>query len=129
MTGARQMGVRWNPHFDPPAELKRLRRFNACISEALGGSTKSIPPRQVRKAIDRQYLADASWQGQMIKCADMLSNTTDIVAHDLRFARVYVPEKKLLIDELTKVRKVSYPIWRAAYDSIVQAEQVVHAAA
>jgi hypothetical protein len=40
-----------------------------------------------------------------------------------------VPEKKLLIDELTKVRKVSYPIWRAAYDSIVQAEQVVHAAA
>jgi len=26
-------------------------------------------------------------------------------------------------------RKVSYPIWRAAYDSIVQAEQVVHAAA
>ena len=46
----------------------------------------------------------------MIKCADMLSNTKDIVADDLRFARVYVPEKKLLIDELTKVRKVSYPI-------------------
>jgi (p)ppGpp synthase/HD superfamily hydrolase len=84
--------------------------------------------RAVRKAVDRQYLAGASWQGQMIKCADMLSNTKDIVAHDLRFARVYVPEKKLLIDELTKVRKVSYPIWRAAYDSIVQAEQVIHAA-
>ena len=50
----------------------------------------------------------------MIKCADMLSNTKDIVAHDLGFARVYVPEKKLLIDELTKARKVSYPIWRAA---------------
>jgi hypothetical protein len=82
--------------------------------------------RAVRKAIDRQYLAGASWQGQMIKCADMLSNTKDIVAHDLRFARVYVPEKKLLTDQLTKVR---YPIWRAAYDSIVQAEQVVHAAA
>ena len=61
----------------------------------------------------------------MIKCADMLSNTMDIVAHDLGsariyvlgFARIYVPEKTLLIDELTKVRKVSYPIWRAAYDS------------
>jgi len=46
----------------------------------------------------------------MIKCADMLNNTKDIVADDLRLARVYVPEKKLLIDELTKVRKVSYPI-------------------
>ena len=85
--------------------------------------------RQVRKAIDRQYLAGASWQGQMIKCADMLSNTKEIVTHDLGFARVYVPEKKLLIDEPTKVRKVSYPIWRAAYDSVVQAEQVVNAAA
>jgi hypothetical protein len=66
--------------------------------------------RQVRKAIDPQYLARASWQGQKIKCADKLSNTKDIVADDLRFARVYVPEKKLLIDELTNVRKVSYPI-------------------
>ena len=43
----------------------------------------------------------------MIKCADMLSNTNDIVAHDLGFARVYVPEKKLLIDELTKARKAA----------------------
>jgi len=59
----------------------------------------------------------------------MLSNTKEIVTHDLGFARVYVPEKKLLIDEPTKVRKVSYPIWRAAYDSVVQAEQVVNAAA
>jgi hypothetical protein len=58
-----------------------------------------------------------------------VSNTKDIVAHDLGFARVYVPEKKLRIEETTKARKVSYPIWRAAYDSIVQAEQAVHAAA
>jgi len=89
----------------------------------------NIGNRAVRKAVDRQYLAGASWQGQMIKCADMLSNTKDIVAHDLGFAQVYVPEKKLLIDQLTKVRNVSYPIWRAPYNSIVQAEQVVHAAA
>ena len=54
----------------------------------------------------------------MIKCADILSNTKDIVTHDLGFARVYVPEKKLRIDELTKARKVSYPIWRAASDSM-----------
>jgi hypothetical protein len=94
-----------------------------------GNAPQGKGNRPLRNAIDRQFLAGASWQGQMIKCADMLSNTKDIVAHDLRFARVYVPEKKLLIDELTKIRKVSYPIWRAAYDSIVQAEQVVHAAA
>jgi hypothetical protein len=48
----------------------------------------------------------------MIKCAVMLNNTKDIVVHDLGFARVYVPEKKLLIDELTKTGKVSYPMRR-----------------
>jgi hypothetical protein len=85
--------------------------------------------RALRKAIDRQFLAGASWRGQFIKCADMLSNTSDIIANGGGFARVYVPEKKLLIDVLEKVRNVNYPIWRAAYDSIVQAERVVHAAA
>jgi hypothetical protein len=68
-------------------------------------------------------------RGQFIKCADTLSDTSDIVANGGGFARVYVPEKKLLIDVLETVRNVNYPIWRAAYDSIVQAEQVVHAAA
>jgi hypothetical protein len=73
-----------------------------------GNTPEGKGNRLLRKAV-----AGASWQGQMIKCADMLSsNTKDIVAHDLGFARVYVPEKKLLIDELTKARKVSYPIWR-----------------
>jgi hypothetical protein len=62
-------------------------------------SRRNTAIARVRKAIDRQYLAGASWQGQMIKCADMLSNTKDIVADDLRFARVYVPEKQLLIDD------------------------------
>jgi (p)ppGpp synthase/HD superfamily hydrolase len=85
--------------------------------------------RPLRKAIDRQYLAGASWQGQMIKCADMLSNTRDILAHGKGFARIYVPEKKALIDVLDRVRTVNYPIWRAAFDQIAEAEQVLHAAA
>jgi hypothetical protein len=78
---------------------------------------------------DRPWLSCLSDVVGIAHPRQMLSNTKDIVAHDLRFARVYLPEKKLLIDELTKIRKVSYPIWRAAYDSIVRAEQVVHAAA
>lgn len=77
-----------------------------------GNTPEGKGNRPLRKAVDRQFLAGASWQGQMIKCADMLSNTKDIVAHDLGFARVYVPEKKLLIDELTKTGKVSYPMRR-----------------
>lgn len=94
-----------------------------------GNTPEGIGNRILRKAIDRQYVAGASWRGQMIKCADMLSNTKDIVAHGGNFANVYVPEKKLLIDRLNKARTVVYPIWRAAYDQIVQAEQALNAAA
>jgi (p)ppGpp synthase/HD superfamily hydrolase len=100
------------------------------VSQKHSGNTpEGVGNRILRKQIDRQFLAGASWRGQFIKCADTLSNTSDIVANGGGFARVYVPEKKLLIDVLEKVRNVNYPIWRAAYDSIVQAEQVDHAAA
>ena len=94
-----------------------------------GNTPEGIGNRPLRKAIDRQYLAGASWQGQMIKCADMLSNTKDIVANDIGFARKYVPEKRALIDVLDKVRKVNHSIWRACYDSIEEAEEVLRAAA
>jgi (p)ppGpp synthase/HD superfamily hydrolase len=85
--------------------------------------------RPLRKAIDRQYVAGASWQGQVLKCADMLSNTSDIVAHGGGFARIYVPEKKALIEVLDKVRTVNYPIWRACYDSVIEAEETLRRAA
>ncbi|ARQ95431.1 GTP pyrophosphokinase [Bradyrhizobium phage BDU-MI-1] len=94
-----------------------------------GNTPEGIGNRVLRKAIDRQYLAGASWRGQMIKCADMLSNTKDIVAHGGNFANVYVPEKKLLIQVLDKVRQTNYSIWRDAFDQIVKAEQAINAAA
>ncbi|WP_157793787.1 HD domain-containing protein [Bradyrhizobium ottawaense] len=100
------------------------------VSRADTGNTpEGVGNRALRKAMDRQFLAGASWQGQMIKCADMLSNTADILTHGGGFARIYIPEKKLLIDVLDKVRNVNYAIWRAAYDQIVQAEDKLRAAA
>jgi (p)ppGpp synthase/HD superfamily hydrolase len=94
-----------------------------------GNTPEGKGNRALRKMVDRQLLAGASWQGQMIKCADMLSNTSDIVAHGGGFARIYVPEKKALIQVLDKVRTVNYPIWRACYDSVVQAEETIRRAA
>ncbi|MHC2249944.1 HD domain-containing protein [Bradyrhizobium elkanii] len=79
--------------------------------------------RALRKTIDRQFLAGASWQGQFVKCADMLSNTRDILEHGGGFARTYVPEKKALILVLDKIRNVRYSIWRAAFDQVSHAEQ------
>lgn len=96
------------------------------VSQRYSGNTpEGVGNRVLRKAIDRQYLAGASWRGQMIKCADILDNTGDILTHGGDFAQIYVPEKKLLIDRLDAVRTSNYEIWRAAYDQIVHAEQVI----
>jgi (p)ppGpp synthase/HD superfamily hydrolase len=80
--------------------------------------------RVIRKQLDRQYLAGASWRGQMIKCADTISNTSDIVANDPGFAsKAYIPEKLALMPVLTNVRQYCFGIWKEASDGVVRAEQ------
>lgn len=58
--------------------------------------------RANRKAASRTRLADAPGWVQTIKCADLISNTSSIVMHDPKFAVVYLEEKRLLLDVLTK---------------------------
>jgi (p)ppGpp synthase/HD superfamily hydrolase len=57
--------------------------------------------RATRKAAARDRLAEAPSWIQSIKVADMISNTASIVQHDPGFARVYLEEKRLLLDVLT----------------------------
>ncbi len=54
--------------------------------------------REKRKAIDRAHIAEISDNGKLIKCADLISNTRDIIAHDQNFAKIYLKEKKLVLD-------------------------------
>lgn len=58
--------------------------------------------RATRKALSRDRLASAPDWIQNIKVADLISNTSSIVAHDPKFAKVYLEEKRLLLDVLTK---------------------------
>lgn len=58
--------------------------------------------RAERKAASRARLADAPGWVQTIKCADLISNTSSIVKHDPKFAVIYLEEKRLLLDVLTK---------------------------
>jgi (p)ppGpp synthase/HD superfamily hydrolase len=107
-----------------------VNQFDATIAglvlEVTDVSRKDHGPRPMRKRLDRQYLAGASWRGQMIKCADTISNTKDIVENDKRFAReCYVPEKVALVPVLTNVRMHCYPIWREASDVVSKAEQEI----
>lgn len=56
--------------------------------------------RPVRKAMDRDHLAQASARAQSIKLADLIDNARDICHHDERFARTYLQEMAALLDVL-----------------------------
>jgi (p)ppGpp synthase/HD superfamily hydrolase len=58
--------------------------------------------RSYRKMLDRQHIAAAPAEVQSIKVADLISNTRSILAHDKKFAAVYLEEKRQLMDVLTK---------------------------
>ena len=57
--------------------------------------------RATRKAIDRGHIAKAPGDAQTIKLADLIDNTSSIVAHDPDFAKVYMKEKRELLKVLT----------------------------
>jgi (p)ppGpp synthase/HD superfamily hydrolase len=64
--------------------------------------------RAARKEIDRRHLSEASKSGQTIKLADLIHNTTSICKYDPEFAAVYMKEKKLLLEVLTKGNAALY---------------------
>lgn len=58
--------------------------------------------RAMRKAVDRRHIAEAPARAQTIKLADLIDNTASIVQHDPDFAKVYLEEKRLLLDVLVR---------------------------
>lgn len=83
-----------------PAEV--CRRFGPEVQAGvLALSDLEVGNRAERKAASRKRLASAPWWVQNIKVADLISNTSSIVKHDPKFARVYLEEKRLLLDVLT----------------------------
>lgn len=77
--------------------------FNNQISEGvLLLSDLEQGNRLERKAASRERLSHAPGWVQTIKCADLISNTSSIVKHDPDFAKVYLDEKRLLLDVMTE---------------------------
>lgn len=67
--------------------------------------------RAVRKMIDRQHLSTASADAQTIKLADLIHNSSSTMQHDPKFAKVYLAEKRALLEVLTKGDK---KLWQIA---------------
>ena len=88
------------------------------VWEVTDASVLSDGNRAERKAIDREHLAKASEEAQTIKLADLISNTQSIVTFDPKFAKVYLEEKRLLLEVMTK----GNPVLRKMATAIVEGE-------
>lgn len=75
--------------------------FGEEVADLVGWLTDVSRPEQgnrsTRKAIDRAHTAMAPAEAQTVKLADLISNTKSIMAHDEKFAKTYLEEKKLLL--------------------------------
>lgn len=80
----------------------------------------SPEPRRVRKAASVERLYKAAPESQLIKACDLLCNTDSIVQHDPNFARVYLPEKRAVLDVLTSV---PIPLLEKVYTQLELAER------
>lgn len=58
--------------------------------------------RATRKKMDREHLSEQYAEVQTIKLADLISNTTDILKHDIKFAKTYLKEAQKLYKALDK---------------------------
>lgn len=58
--------------------------------------------RDERKRLSRERLSYAPGWIQTIKCADLISNTSSIIQNDPKFAKVYLAEKRALLDVMTQ---------------------------
>lgn len=66
--------------------------------------------RAARKAIDLAHTTKASPQAKTIKLADLISNSRSIIERDPAFAKVYLAEKRALLEVLKEGDPVLYQI-------------------
>lgn len=78
--------------------------FGAHVAELVHALSDDTTPadgtRSTRKAIEREKIAKASTWAKTIRLADLYSNVPTIAEHDPRFAKIYLPEKRLLLPHL-----------------------------
>jgi (p)ppGpp synthase/HD superfamily hydrolase len=88
----------------------------ACLTDV---SCTEDGNRAVRKAMDREHLAQAPAEMKTVKLADVIFNTRSIVDHGDGFARTYLREIAALLEVLTE----GHPeLWRRAKAEVERGE-------
>lgn len=97
--------------------------FGEAVGVMVAGLTDNPPTpglnREHRKAKDRERLSNSGAETQGIKCADLISNTSSIVKHDPDFAKVYLKEKRAILEVLTRAPAA---LLERAWESLRSAE-------
>jgi guanosine-3',5'-bis(diphosphate) 3'-pyrophosphohydrolase len=94
------------PFIDPPVGpiLRQVvDTINNVILELSDVYTSEAYPqlnRRQRKAKENERFRNVSYWAKTVKFADLISNTSDISKNDPKFARVYLAEKRDLIEAL-----------------------------
>lgn len=71
-----------------------------CLVHELTDHFTGVGNRAIRKVKECERLAGISAEGQTIKLADLIDNTSSIVDNDPKFAKVYLKEKAALLKVL-----------------------------
>lgn len=96
-----------------------LKKFGSTVLNYVVWLTDISKPedgnRENRKKIDRNRIQYAPSEVKTIKIADLIDNAVSICDHDPNFAKIYMQEKRLLLNNLLDGNK---ELWRIA-DSIL----------
>lgn len=96
-------------------ELEFGKDVAALVEDLTDVSKPSDGNRAIRKAIDRQHLAQASPGAKTVKLADLIDNCQDICKNDKRFARVFLDEMDPLLSVLQDGDATLYELAQQTY--------------
>lgn len=81
--------------------------------------------RAARKAKDREHLLSCPLNDALlIKCADIISNSKDILTHDLGFAGVYLPECVSLLEGM-RGQVGNSSLWQEAWSVVANSDSIL----
>ena len=89
-------------------------------------STLNDGNREQRKRIDRERWHGAPPSAQTVKLADLIDNTHSIVARDPEFAKIYVPEKRLLLKFLKQGDQHLYTKAMSLVENLADIIKITH---
>lgn len=94
------------------------------VADLTDVSKKEDGNRKIRKAIDREHTSNASPRAKTVKLADLIDNSRTITEFDPRFAKVYMREKRALLEVLKEGDATLFAIATEIIDDYYAGEHV-----